>query len=205
MAYQDMLTTFQAILNRDDVSLAQADVFVQQGINKLQREVRLPCMEREYDTLVSGVTNTFIIPNDLLAITDVIYTAATAVTPRVLDKTSYRKLVVLPATLYPFTYARIRGNIVIAGAASPGDLVRVLYYGAFGPIANFTSDNEVTLGFPDVAIYAGLIFAAASLSHPSKGDWEKTYMDLRQALMDEAIELETSGGPQAVLPMYWEP
>ena len=204
MAYSDLIATFQSTLNRDDVSDAQADVFLQQGINRLQRAVRLPCMEREYDIQIVGTTNTFIIPTDLLAIIDVIYTSSTTGVT-VLDKLDYRDVIVRDATLSPFAYSRIRGNIQIVGSAGDGDQIRVLYYGAFGPLASNAADNEVTLGFPDIAVYAGLVFAAAAYSHPSKDDWEKTYQSLKQDLIDEAIAIEASGGTEVIEPMYSEP
>ena len=205
MSYQTLIDSFQSVLNRDDCTTAKADGFIQQGIRRLQREVRLPCMEREMATIVtnSGTSSVFV-PTDLLSIQDVLVSDTNTPTPRPLKKIGYRELVLVNPTTPPSVYARLRGQIGIAGSLNQGAIVRVLYYGTFSNLESFAAENEVTAGFPDVAMYAGLVFAASSFTHPSKGSWETDYQTLKTALIDEAVELEMTGGPQAITPLYSE-
>jgi hypothetical protein len=46
MSYNDMLSDFTTILDRDDMTVAQGQLFLNQGIARIQRTARLPSMER---------------------------------------------------------------------------------------------------------------------------------------------------------------
>ena len=46
MSLNSLVQQFQTLFNRDDCSNAQAQIFVLQGISRIQRDCRLPSMER---------------------------------------------------------------------------------------------------------------------------------------------------------------
>lgn len=205
MSYQALIDDLKSILNRDDCTDAQADTFLRQGILRLQREVRLPSMEREMSTtIVANGTSFIVLPSDLLQIIDVYVTDGNSTNPRALVKKSYRELMGYSTSAFPQAYARYQNVIKIAGNLSVGAIVTLLYYGTFASLTAWTEDNEVTLGFPDAAVYAGLPFAADSFSHASGDAWEKRYTSLRDALRNEAADLEMTGGPQEVTALYEE-
>lgn len=205
MSYQALIDDFLSVLNRDDCTETQADTFLRQGIARLQRDVRLPCMEREMDTTISTAGTSFIVlPSDLLQIIDVFVTDSNSVNPRALTKKSYREVMAVATTEIPKVYGRYQNVIKIAGTLGVGAIVTILYYGSFSSLTSWSADNEVTLGFADVAVYGALPFAADSFNHPSMAAWEQRYVALRDAIKGEAIDLEMTGGPQEVATMYSE-
>jgi hypothetical protein len=92
VAFQDMLNDFQTILNRDDCSTDQATTFLKHGMSRIQRECRLPSMERALLINVgSSAMNFFVVPIDLIQPIDVlVQNEAGEFYP--LAKASYRQL-----------------------------------------------------------------------------------------------------------------
>lgn len=206
MSFQTLIDDFRTILLRDDCTEAQAAAFLTQGIRRLQREVRLPAMERDITaTFPTGGESSVVLPSNLLQIIDVIVTDGSSAQPRPLRKTEYRTLVAMDQETAPHTYATFGSRLFVAGAMSAGSSLRLLYYGTFTDLPTYADDNEVTIGFPEAAIYAGLVYAASAYSHPSKGEWEADYAAVREGLVSSAVDFAMTGGPQAVAPMYSEP
>lgn len=208
MAFQDMINSFQAILNRDDCSSTQAQAFLQQGIGRIQREARLPSMERQVVVTPTTPIKWIAVPNDLLQIIDVIVPDQQGV-PRALKKRTYRELLRVDPYDLPWCYARFQAQIFIAGtvpgpstASNTIPTVTLLYYGQFTPFASLTADNELSVSAPDLAVYAGLSYAADTYQHPSKQAWEATYQQVLADVQGLAIDLEMTGGPMVVQPLY---
>jgi hypothetical protein len=72
VSFNTMKASFQNILNRDDCSDAQATTFLQQGISRIQRDCRLPNMERTLIITPETTTNMFSVPLDLIQPIDVL-------------------------------------------------------------------------------------------------------------------------------------
>lgn len=208
MALQDMINTFQSILNRDDCSATQAQAFVLQGIGRVQRECRLPSMERQQVITPTGPVKWITVPSDLIEIIDVIVPDPQGV-PKALRKTSYRELIRVDPTDQPWCYARFQAQIFLAGtlqgpnpAVSWAPTINLLYYGQFTPFTSLTAENELSMSAPDLAVYAGLVYAASVYRNDSKDDWETTYQTIRSEVQGMAIDLEMTGGPAVVSPLY---
>lgn len=206
MSLQTLIDDFLTILLRDDCSETQAEAFIGQGIRRLQREVRLPCMEREVvATFPTGGETWVTIPSNLLEIVDVLVEDSSDPRPRPLVKMDYRALVTLDPGRPPHAYAMFSGRIYMSGSMPAGSTLRLLYYGTFSDLATREAENEVTVGFPEAAIYAGLVYAASAYTHPSKGEWAQDYTNVRDGLIASGINLSMNGGPQSIQPMYSEP
>lgn len=204
-----MLADFKAILNRDDCSDAQANVFMTQGMQRIQRDCRIPSMERQQIINVgpSGAPMV-LLPADLVALQDIIWTpgpAALCSTARALKKTSYRDLLNKQQLSFPEWYARVQGQYWIAGTAAEGDTLQILYWGNFSNFPTADSDNELSASTPDFAVYAALSYAADYFEMSLAAQWESRYQAIKAEVQMMADGLEAEGGPQSIQSPYrWE-
>lgn len=204
MALQDCINAFQSILNRSDCTDAQAQTFLLQSISRIQRKERLPSMERVNLTVTTGPVSWISVPLDLLEIIDVIVPNQFGV-PEALHKLSYRQLQKISTQSLPQAYARLQGQIWIAGPVPTGATIQLVYYGEFAPFASVLADNEITASAQDLVVYGGLSYAGDSFDHPSAERWEGRFMQLLGDVQDMAEDLENNGGPSAVQNNYhWE-
>jgi len=202
VSFNSVVASFTTLLNRNDCTAAQANLFVQQAMNRIQREVRLPCMERLQVITSTGSLSQFPVPNDLLMLQDILVPGANDGTMRPLKKVPYRQLVRMAPTAWPTSYARFQNLFFIAGAVAAGTPVQVLYHGQFTAISDPTQDNEITASEPDMIVYAALSYAGDYFEHPNTDRWESKYEGIRESLKSLAEDLEMNGGPAAVQSMY---
>ncbi len=205
MSYQTMLDDFTTILDRADMSVAQAQIFLAQGMTRVQRDCRLPSMERALlVTPSTSAMNQFAVPADLIQIIDVLVPKENSSTGqmRALQKVAYRRLLQMDNTDLPKAYARFQGQIYIAGGVPIGNTVQFLYYGGFTPFVNATDENELSSNAPDLGVYAALRYAGDFYEHPLTATWEATYQSLKAAVIAMAIDLENEGGVNEIEPIY---
>jgi hypothetical protein len=148
-----MKATFTSILDRDDCTDALADTFLQQGIGRIQRDCRLPSMERALlVTATDAPLTSFPVPTDLIQIIDVMVPKETSLVGqlRPLKRAAYRQLMAYDTTDIPRVYARFQTLVYVAGAMPIGGTLQFLYYGNFSPFADENSDNELSASTPDL-------------------------------------------------------
>lgn len=205
-----MLNSFNVILNRDDCSAAQAAEFLSQGVARIQRDCRLPSMERQQIiTVGTAGTNMILVPQDLVQLQDIIWTPGatqTTVVPRALKKSSYRDLLLKqPRLVFPEFYARVQGQYWLAGRAGTGDTLQVLYYGNFSNWPSPDGENELSASTPDLGVYAALSYAGDHFECALSAQWEARYQTIKGEVIAMADSLEAEGGPQVIEPVYrWE-
>ena len=202
MSFNTTLATFQAILNRDDCTTAQATAFLTQAISRVQRDCRLPSMERTLIITPAETTNFFMVPADLIQPIDVLTQDVTSGNFYALAKKSFRELLRYDPTDLPRVYARNQTQIWIAGSVGVGQQIMFIYYGNFSSFANGDADNELTASTPDLAVYGALSYAGDSFQHPSAPAWEARYQAIKAEVMAMAIDLDAEGGPQYVQSLY---
>lgn len=201
MSFNSMKASFQNILNRDDCTDAQATTFLQQGISRIQRDCRLPSMERTLIITPETATNLFPVPVDLIQPIDVlVQDQAGNFYPLV--KKAYRDALKVDPQDLPRVYARVQTTMYIFGTVPVGRQIMFLYYGNFSSFATGDADNELSASTPDLAVYAALSYAADSFQHPSVQAWEARYQQLKTEVMAMAIDLDAEGGPQYVQSLY---
>ena len=201
MALQDVLGEAQAILNRDDCSSAQMTAFITQAQQRIQRELKIPSMERSELITATAALSYIAIPADLLQVID-IFTDNWHGNSVALEKMSYRTLCRVPLVVPPQAYARLQNTLQIRGQVPTGGPVNLLYYGTCGVLANPTDDNELTLACPDLLVYGALSYAGDNCEHPSTQTWDARYQSILAQVQSEAIALESTGGPAVMQPFY---
>lgn len=208
MSWNTMMADFRTILNRTDCTDSQAVVFMQQGVQRIQRDCRLPSMERQQIIVCTAPTNMLVVPKDLLQLQDIIWTSgdsARADIPRALSKLPYRDLIRKNDMILPQYYGRSQTQYWIKGTAVEGDQFQILYYGNFSAWPNADSDNELSASTPDLAVYAALSYAGDYFECSLTGQWEGRYQAIKQEVIQMAQDLDAEGGPQVMEPAYqWE-
>lgn len=202
MSYNSMKSDFLTILNRSDCSDAQADVFMQQGMQRIQRICRIPTMERAQLITPTDVALTQIaVPPDLIEVIDILVPTYNGLF-RPLEHMSYRRLMTINPLRQPCAYARSQGLIYVRGQVPIGDQIQFIYYGNFSAFATPDSDNELSASTPDLAVYAALSYAGDYFAHPNTAQWESRFQAIQNEVTQMAVDLEMNGGPQAIEPAY---
>jgi hypothetical protein len=210
VSYNTMKTDFLNILDRDEIQptgpqAALADTFMQQAIARIQRDCRLPSMERSLlITPTAAPMIQFPVPTDLIQIIDVLVPMETSTVGqlRPLKRVAYRKLVEYDQTDIPRVYARWQTQVYLAGAVTAGSTLQFLYYGNFSAFATPDSDNELSASTPDLAVYAALSYAGDYFEHPLAGQWEARFQQIKAEVQQMAMDLENEGGVAVVEPIY---
>jgi hypothetical protein len=208
MSYNSMLADFKAVLNRDDATDAQLAVFMGQAVSRIQRDLRLPSMERSQLITCNGPVNMLVVPKDLVQLIDLIWVsgdAARAVEPKALEKLPYRDLIRKNDLVLPRWYARSQTQYWIKGSAVEGEQFQLIYYGNFSNWASGDSDNELSASTPDLAVYAALSYAGDFFECDQTAQWEARYQAIKAEVQQMATDLDAEGGPQVIQPLYrWE-
>ena len=215
MSFNSVQADFLQILNRDDCTPTLAQTFLTQAMTQIEREARLPCMERVLNYVsASAPMGAVSIPADFLQPIDMyvrsqsghLYVTPTGTSSDTwfpLVHKSYRQSLLHPQTGTPCVYARNLSQVVFAGQIPAGVTARLDYYGQFTVITDPTQDNEATASIPDLIIYKALgTYAGTYFAHESAPMWEATYQQLLQSATLLAQDADFGGGPMQVSPTH---
>lgn len=206
MSYNTLKSSFTTLLNRTDCSDAQADQFISEGVTRIQRDCRLPSMERQQIVTVGDSGTTMLmIPTDLIQLIDIFWTGSRTSRPVPLKKLPYRDLVRRSLSDTPAYYGRLQSQFWIAGSAVSGDTFQIVYYGNFSSWATADEDNELSASTPDLAVYAALSYAGDYFETAQASGWEAKYQQLKAEVIQQGIDLDAEGGEQVMQPVYqWD-
>lgn len=197
MNYGDCKAHFKALLNRSDCTDALVVTLFKQATTRLQRELRVPMMEKVKLIKAEGSLTNIQLPTDYLELKEIL------VDMKALERTSARALLGMSkATGTPRYYSRISDRLLIAPAASAGSEVVLLYYGEFENLPSDTSSNGLTEAAPDLLYYCALSLAGDYFEHDKRSEWEGRYQDILSTLQQQAIDDEFHGGPMVVQSAY---
>ena len=187
-------------LNRDDISVQNANNLITRAISRLNIELRVPFMEREIDFTVTGGASasgfsTFSLPDDFLEFR----TCAVDGVPAF--PTTYERWLSLPNNPGRGAhFARFGGAVVVKPAAAT--TLSVVYYGAFPMVVN---DSDTCLAFsqlPNLVMWAALSAAGDMYGlTDQKTQWEAMYQRDLTAANQLAIRIDRLGGSTAVGPV----
>jgi hypothetical protein len=216
MSYLSMQADFMSILNRDDCTTTLANTFLTQAMTQIERECRLPCMERIIQFTAPATTpmNSVSIPSDFLEPIDMYVQSQSghhycppafnsSDTWFPLKHSSYRQALLVNQRDVPKVYSRYTGQFYFSGAIPPKVMVQLVYYGQFTPIVDQTQDNEATASIPDLIIYKALgSYAGDYFQHESGPQWEARYQQLLQSAQLLAQDADWKGGPMQIAPAH---
>jgi hypothetical protein len=200
-----------ALLNRRDCNTTLANTFLSQGLARIQRQLRVPSMERAISEVATDVpVQSFLVPQDLLQVIDVYANGLP------LQKVAYRQIAGrsgMSPTDGPYDgtpgcggspkfYSRMGASIFLTPFLPVGGEVMVTYYGAFLPLIEDTDENEITITAPELLVYAGLSFGSDYFMMDQKAAYEARFQSLLGDVQDEADQLENTGGSMTLQSPY---
>lgn len=209
MAYVDVKNQFLGLLNRRDITPSLTDTFMGFAIQRIQRELRIPAMEKLVAVLTDG-TASFPVPNDLLEIISV----------HTNDAANHKKLVRCDLqTILDFSqiagspryYYRERGNISVGPYPPSGTDIYIHYYVDAGTLSADTDTNWITEIAPTLLIYAALSYSADYFLDDRKQMFEASYMQIAEQfqqmawqdeLQNASISTAYDSSPNYIGPFY---
>lgn len=202
MNWGDIQTGFSALLNRRDATSAQKLSWLQNGIQKIQRELRCPAMEK---TIVITIDSTYTaagglaLPADFLELQYILNSQGQRVEKE--DITTVFQL----AKDIDFPRAYIRTGAVWKLGPTPGlaDTLTLVYYANL-PTLSLDSDTcALTQIAGDLFEYAGLVYAGDFFSDKRTDGWETRYNQIRDDLQGQADADELSGSAAVSPGIQW--
>lgn len=177
----------KGLLNRNDLTDAQADIFIDQAIARIQRTLRVPSMEKTV-VYTTGTTSKDLLtlPTDFLQLKH-LYTSTGTI--KYVDLSEYLQTQDSPGNP-PSIYTRIQGGLQIKSSPPVGYKIYMVYYGEIPDLVSDTSTNFVTEIAPDLLVYGALTFAADFFLDERKDAFEASAVRIYDEITTQAIEME---------------
>lgn len=198
MNYGDLKTHFDALLNRSDITPALTTIFVDQGIARIQRQLRTPLNESKTTYNVTGSTPSITLPTDFL---EIISLYANEYELQRITMKEYRKLQQSAEQGKPRYFVREQQNLLLWPTPTTGDIV-LYYYAEFPALVNNADTNNLTLVASDLITYAALTFASDYYLDERAQLFETKYLQFLNEIQEQANDQELNGGTQQILPAY---
>jgi hypothetical protein len=195
----ELRTHLIALLNRNDLTNALADTFIDQAVHRITRILRIPSMEKTqtYDVAndVSGVS-TINLPIDFIEPIDV-YSEGKALVRLPLHEMVEAQKSNQQGT--PVFFTRVQGTYLVHPKPSVGTIV-LNYYAAFSALSSDSSTNTLTTLGPDLLIYTSLGYAADYFLDERGPQFEAKASQFLAEIQQQADAAEQNGGLQIMRP-----
>lgn len=190
------------LLNRNDVTDAQLNVFIDQAVARIQRQLRVPAMEKAeiYTTNALG-GNLLVLPNDFLQLKH-LYTNRGVISYA--DLATFIRTQDAPGNV-PTIYTRLQGVLQVKPTPPEDFQITMVYYAEIPDLVNDTDISWLTELAPDLLVYGALTFAADFFVDDRKAAFEETATRIFNELNQQAIDMEFSQEGMAVAPAYNSP
>lgn len=192
MNYGALKSQFALLLNRRDCSSAQIDIFMQQGVERIQREIRFPGISKTVAYIVDGnYAGGLGIPDDYLALEALTFQSSCGAWQ--LERRSLNE-VLREARLVasPRLYARRGAKFVLGPTPALGDQIDIDYYSDLPLLSHDYDENIITVSCPTLPIYAALSLAGDYFRDKRRDDWEARYVQVKDELQTQADSDELS-------------
>lgn len=192
----------KALLNRNDCTDAQADIFIDQAVARIQRTLRIPPMERVQTYTVTAESPEMLsLPSDFLQLKHLYH--STGSIPYT-DLGSYLKMVDAPGGI-PKVYTRVQGSYLLKPTPPVDFVITMVYYGEIPDLVTDTDSNFVTEIAPDLLVYGALTFAADFFIDDRKDSFEQIAVRIFNEVQDQADAMEFAQDGLSVSTSYDAP
>jgi hypothetical protein len=208
MILGDLKAQFKGLLNNTIVNnnSALVSTFINQAIMRIQRELRVPFMEKQIlYTIPTGYTK-LAIPADLLELIAVMVDADNdGILEYELqrrDLTDVIRASELPG--HPRQFTRQGGSWILGPKPAAGDQVLIHYYAEFAALADDTSTNTCLKVAWDAVLYGALSFACDYLIDERAQTFEGRYTQITKQLQEQADADELSSDAAVSPALHYE-
>lgn len=198
MNYGDLKAHFNDLLNRSDITSNLTTRFIDQGIARIQRQLRTPMNEKVRNYTISSQTSSVTVPNDFIELIS-IYQDDREV--RRLPMSNFRPLAANTYSGKPVYFTRQQADLLLHPQPSSGTLT-LIYYGEFDVMSDDTDENILAKAAPDLIIYSALTFAADFYLDERAQVFEGKFQQFLQEIQAQSDDQELSGGTNAIRPAY---
>lgn len=187
----------KGLLNRNDVTDAQVNTFIDQAVARIQRTLRIPSMEKtQVYTAGSSGADLLALPNDFLQLKHLYHSKGTV---KYVDLGQYIATVDAPGNA-PAIYTRIQGGLQVKPTPPQGFVITMVYYGEIPDLVNDTDENFLTVIAPDLLVYGALIYASDFFVDDRRDKFEEIATRLFDELNTQAIEMEFAQEGMTIAP-----
>lgn len=194
----DIRTHFKSVLNRSDITDALANTFIDQGIARVQRSLRIPSMEKHYSYSIIAATTTVTLPNDFLESISLYYDGQ-QLKKVTLEEILERQKVGEQGP--PDYFCRQGGSYLLSPAPTTGTLI-LDYYAQFPDMVLDNDENILAQVGSDLIIYAALTYAADYFIDERSPVFEQKFNQFMGEIQEQSNDAELSGNMQAIRPAY---
>ena len=198
MNYGDIKTHFDALLNRSDITPTLTTNFIDQGIARIQRQLRTPLNENIVTYTITTQTPSVTVPNDFLEIISLYFGASEL---NRIPVSKFRPLANNPVTGNPTVFNRQQQDLQLWPQPTSGTLT-LYYYGEFAPMTLNSDENALAAVASDLIIYAALTYAADYYLDERGQLFEDKYNQFLAELQQQGDDQELNGGTQSIQPAY---
>ena len=193
------------LLNRSDLTDSVANSFIDQAMQRIQRQLRTPMNEKLGTFIIEQEYPEFGLPSEFLELISLTYFNEQGEVASVLERvpitTLENKKRVEDVTGVPRFYARKHLDILIYPTPSVGTM-EIYYYAEFPSIDEINPEHVLTEVAPDLVIYGALSFAADYFIDERGPLFEQRFQTALQEIQDQSDQQHLSGGIQTVQPAY---
>lgn len=193
MNYGELQSDLLALLNRRDCTPALANSFIQSSIKRIERDLRIPSMEKSIVATIGLVfQDGLAVPADLLqfiALTDEdtgIELTRTAL-PEILALQHHDKCG------FPRHFARRGSKLLLGPLPARGKRLRMDYYATFIRLVAPSDSNVLSDVAPDLILRGALVYAATHFSDKRKADFETDFRTMFDGVAAQALRDELTG------------
>lgn len=185
MTYGELKAQFLGLLKRRDITDAQANIFLHQAIQRVQRVLRIPPMEKSISVVYDGDVfkdGELPLPSDYLRVIAVTVNDVHEVKQSDLD--TVLKLAAFSGL--PTRFTRRGSKWKFGPTPDIGTKFRIDYYDEFSDLVAPSDKNYLTVGANDLCIYGALSFAADWFIDKRAPMFEGRFMQIKQEIQDQA-------------------
>lgn len=198
MNYGDLKSHFNDLLNRSDITSSLTTRFIDQGISRIQRQLRTPLNEKSKTYTITASTSELVLPTDFL---EIISLYSSEYELRRTTMSEYRALANNAYTGKPQVFVREQEKIKLFPQPTSGT-VTLYYYGEFDTMTADSDENKLAQVAPDLIIYSALGYASDFYLDERATLFEQKYQAFLTEIQEQANDQELNGGTQSIRPAY---
>lgn len=209
MTLGELKAQFKGLLNNTVVNNdpTLVSTFINQSIMRIQRELRVPFMEKQVlYTIPDDWNGKLAIPSDLLQLKGILVDAdGDGILEYELNRRDLSTVVQAAQTPgHPTVYARQGGSWVIGRKPVAGDKVLIYYYAEFAALPNDEATNTCLKVAWDAALYGALSVAGDWVEDDRVEKFEGRYGQITRQLQEQADADELTANAAVSPALYFE-